>query len=157
MKLNFKKNEGKRHVVTYHRDNGTKTCMPADDFFIAHDLSHFAIEKTMGYKTAFYGMINGGIELFDFLDKQKREAMHFTDEAINAESMANLFLIDSNQGRIEGFHQLQNDVLRTGFPRAQSVMLTEEEIDTIRNYFSELLSQWYLLRPNEFLQLEIDV
>ena len=144
-------------MIIYFRSNGAKTWMNADDFFIAHDLSHYAIEKTLGYKTAFYGMINSGIELTDFLDKEKRNAMDFTDEAMYAESMANLFLIDNKQGKIENFNQLQQEALQTGFPKAKLLHLSEEQIDAIRNYLSQLLVQWSYLSSGESLQLEIDV
>ena len=157
MKLEFKKNRNKKHVIVYHRDNGTETWMYADDFFIAHDLSHYAIEKTLGYKTAFYGMINSGIELSDFLDKRKRDVMSFTNEAMNAESMANLFLMDKNQGRVADFNRLQQDVLHTTVPEVSPLQLTEVQIDSIRNRLVQLLSQWNQLKANQSLHLEIDV
>jgi hypothetical protein len=157
MTLEFKKNEGKKHVISYHRDDGTKEWMHADDFMIMHDLSHFAIEKTLGYKTAFYGMINRGIELTDFLDKTKREAMDLTSEAAYAESMANLFLMEIWQGRFENFNQVQQGTLHTSAPDVQPLNLLNDEIDAIRSCLVRLLHQWQKLQPGESIQLQIIV
>ncbi len=45
MLIQFTKNAGKPHILKYIRDNGTETWMPAEDFFIRHDLSHYVLEK----------------------------------------------------------------------------------------------------------------
>ncbi len=45
MQMRITKNSGKPHIIKYIRDNGTETWMYSDDFFVQHDLSHFAIES----------------------------------------------------------------------------------------------------------------
>jgi hypothetical protein len=44
MQLRITKNTGKPHTILFERDDGSETWMPADDFFVLHDLSHYAIE-----------------------------------------------------------------------------------------------------------------
>ncbi len=74
MKLLLTKCNDKKHVIKYLRDNGTETWMYSDDFFVIHDLSHFAIEKTLGYSSAFCGMLNNGVAIQDFEDRATRNA-----------------------------------------------------------------------------------
>jgi hypothetical protein len=157
MRLEFVKNEGKPHVIRYYRDNGTQTWMQADDFFIRHDLSHFAIESTLGYTTAFYGMINAGTELSDFTNKQKRDALSFTREAMLAETTANLFLMDLMQGRVNNFNKVQQEAMKTSVPSISPVSMNEEQINAVRNALRQLISQWENLPAGQMLLLDISL
>lgn len=157
MRIRLVKRKDGRHRSTYHRNDGSETWQLSDDFFIRHDLSHYAIEKTLGFKTAFYGMVNGGIEPADFLDRQKREAMKLTPEAFSAESMANLFLMDFFQGKVADFNGLQKETMRTSFPQSEFFELTNEEVENIRTLLQELLNRWQQLPPNGVIDLEIAV
>jgi hypothetical protein len=111
MLIRLSKHTGKPHVIKYIRDDGTETWMQADDFFVRHDLSHFALETVLGYKTAFNGMINSGMDIKDFENREKRRAMKVTDEAGYAENMANLFLGEVVQGNFEDFNAVQQQTL----------------------------------------------
>ncbi len=91
MLLQLTKNNNKPHIIKYIRDNATTTWMYCDDFFVRHDLSHYAIEKTLGYTTAFNGMKNNGMDIKNFEHREKGKAMHNTDEAWYGENMANFF------------------------------------------------------------------
>src|SRR5450432_346262 len=105
MKLQVTRNSDKPHVIKYTRDNGTATWMPANDFFVQHDLSHYAIEKTLHYRSAFMGMLNNGMDIKDFEDREKRNRMVVTQEAIHAENMANLFLMEVIQSDFDDFNE----------------------------------------------------
>lgn len=157
MKLQFVKNEGKPHVIRYYRDNGTQTWMHADGYFIRHDLSHFAVEKTLNYTTAFYGLISNGMAPDDFLTRDKRNAIVLTKEAMHAESLANLFLMDIAQEGTEDFNQMQQETMATSFPNAEPVSLTGEQIACVRQALSDLLLQWNKLPAGQSLNLEIAV
>ena len=106
MEMRITKNTAKAHVILYKRNNGTETWMPADDFFVRHDLSHYAIEKTLDYTTAFMGMLNAGMDIRDFENREKRKQLTITQEAWYAENMANLFLIEVSQGYFDNFNQV---------------------------------------------------
>src|SRR4051812_22099041 len=101
MLIRIKKNTGKPHNLSYTRDDGTSTWMQADDFFVKHDLSHYAIETCLHYRTAFNGMLNSGMDVGDFEDKEKRDRMNISAEAVYAENFANLFLAETMQGNFE--------------------------------------------------------
>ena len=51
MEMRITKNIDKPHIILYERNNGSHTWMYADEFFVMHDLSHYALENKLGYKT----------------------------------------------------------------------------------------------------------
>ena len=156
MELQITKNTAKPHIVLYKRDNGTETWMQADDYFVRHDLSHYAIEKTLGYSTAFMGMLNNGMDIRDFENREKRKQLTVTKEAWYAENMANLFLIEIAQGKFDDFNQVASSAfanMSLDFPAPQ---LSATAIDAIRKYLQELLQSWSNLPTGQTLVLSFD-
>ncbi len=131
--------------------------MHSDDFFVRHDLSHYAIESVLQYRTAFNGMINNGMDIKDFEDKEKRAILAVTDEAMYAENMANLFLIEIAQGEFADFNTVQKQAFVSFNNQYPAVTLPVEKIQAIRGYLRELLSQWQKLPGGETLVLTFDV
>jgi hypothetical protein len=154
MLVRFTKNMNKRHTIKYVRDNGSETWMQADDFFVQHDLSHFALEKALGYKTAFNGMINNGMDIKDFEDREKRKAMKITAEAAYAENMANLFLGELSQGELEDSNKVQQGTLQAISKEMPPLELTDDKICETREYLRELVKRWNELAPGQTLELE---
>jgi hypothetical protein len=105
--IQLTKNTGKPHIIKYIRDNGTPRGCTVMIFLCRHDLSHYAIETIIGYATAFNGMLNGGMDIKDFENREKRMAMQVTAEALYAENMSNLFLTEILQGEFEDFNAVQ--------------------------------------------------
>jgi hypothetical protein len=153
MKLYFTKNSTKKHIIRYVRDNGTTTWMYADEFFIRHDLSHYALEKILCYKTAFNGMINAGMEIKDFEDREKRLSITVTAEAMYAETMANLFLIEISQSEFEDF----NDVQKAAFTQFNHLYpetnIPSDKLTDIRALLLDLLEKWRTLPEEASLEL----
>ncbi len=157
MQILFTKNINKQNVIKYIRDNGTETWMYCDDFFIRHDLSHYALEKTLGYKTAFNGMLNAGMDIRDFDDKEKRAQLSVTAEAWYAENMANLFLIELAQGQFTDFNEVQQAAFVSFNQHYPPIRLQEDKIESVRIYLSELLAQWKALPAGETLELSFSL
>jgi hypothetical protein len=157
MVLAITKYSGKRHVIKYIRGNGTETWMYSDDFFVVHDLSHFALEKTLAYTTAFTGMLNNGTAIQDFEDRAKRNAMQLTKEAMYAENMANLFLMETVQGNFEDINTVIKDAFEAITRQYPAPVLTETEINSIRAYLRELLAQWNSLPAGKTMHLQFDI
>jgi len=154
MILQITKNVGKKHVTKYIRDNGTETWMHSDNFFVVHDLCHFALEKTLGYTTAFCGMLNSGISIQDFEDRDTRNAMSISKEAAYAENMANLFLMETRQGNFDNIHAVIKDAHETVTKNYPAPVLSDAEVENIRTYLRELLQQWTSLPEGNTMQLE---
>jgi hypothetical protein len=153
MKLQITKNEGKPHIILYQRDDGSATWMHADDYFVVHDLSHFAIEKMLRYKTAFMGMINNGMEIKDFENREKRKQIAVTNEAVYAENMANIFLMETVQGNVEDLNKISQDVFKPVNSTLSVPILADHEISSIRNYLKQLIKQWKELQSGETVNL----
>jgi hypothetical protein len=156
MKLQITKNNSKKHIVLYQRDDGSETWMHADDFFVHHDLSHYAIEKTLGYKTAFMGMLNNGMEIKDFENREKRKQIAIIKEAVYAENMANLFLMEIAQGSFEDFNKILQDSFKPMETNLSAPVLTEKEISSVRKYLSQLIAAWKELAAGERICLEYE-
>ncbi len=157
MQIRITKNTGKPHILKYIRDNGTETWMYADDFFVRHDLSHFALESVLEYKTAFNGMLNSGMDIKDFEDKQKRAELNVTAEAWYAENMANLFLMEIVQGDFADFNKVQQEAFVSFNHQYPVITLPEDKIKETRNYLRQLLTQWKELPSGQTLELIFSV
>ena len=127
--------------------------MASDDFFIRHDLSHYAIETILQFKTAFYGMIQNGMDIRDFENKEKRKALLITAEAWYAENMANLFLMETKNGNFEDFNSISSQTLAEMNLPFPALLLNEDDLNTIRNYLQQLLFQWNQLPTGDTLRL----
>lgn len=71
------------------RENGTHTAGtigPADGYGPVHDLTHYAIEQTLGINEGFLGLVASGWEIADF--EVKGTAARLPDEAYFAEVAA---------------------------------------------------------------------
>lgn len=157
MQICFTKHTGKQHVIKYIRDNGTETWMYCDDFFIRHDLSHYALEKILGYKTAFNGMLNAGMDIHDFEDREKRAKMSVTAEAWYAENLANLFLIEIGQGLFADFNEVQQAAFVSFHQQYPPVTLADDQIKAVRDHLTELLEKWKALPSGETLAVTFNL
>ncbi len=156
MELRITKNKDKPHIILYKRDDGSETWMYSDDFFVVHDLSHFVIEKTLGYKTAFMGMLNNGMNVKDFENREKRKQIKVTDEGAHAENMANLFLMEVAQGNLEDFNKTVVESFKSINKTATAPALSNNEITLIRNYFRVLINDWKALPIGQTMHLVFD-
>lgn len=154
MQLRITKHTDKPHVLLYRRDDGTETWMAADEFFVRHDLSHYALEKALGYTTAFMGMLNKGMEIKDFEDRSKRKAMRLSEQAVYAENMANLFLMEYAQGQLTDFNSVLSSAFNPMGTAAKPLDLTDEQLHAVRTLFSRLLHDWRVLGPGQIMVLE---
>ncbi len=153
MLIRIKKNTGRLHNLSYTRDDETATWMQGDDYLVQHDLSHYAIESILQYRTAFNGMLNDGMDIRDFEDKEKRDRLIVTAEAVYAENLANLFLVEIMQGNFEDFNAVQQTAFISFGKQYDPVTLSLENIETIRAFLRQLLKQWEELPVGETLAL----
>ncbi|MEP6747051.1 MAG: hypothetical protein ABJB86_04965 [Bacteroidota bacterium] len=154
MLLLITKNENKPHIIRYKRDDGTDTWMKTDEYFVRHDISHYAPEKTLGYKTAFMAMLNNGMDIQDFENREKRLKLTITREACYAENMANLFLMETTQGNSGNFNQLLTSAFTNMQQPFSAPVLGDDEIDSVKKYLKELIHQWNELPVGETMRLE---
>src|SRR5579862_9150992 len=61
-------------------------------FFALHDLTHFAVETTLGYRRGFFGLIAEGWDIEETGGKGKRGAL--PGEALEVEQLVGLFFTE---------------------------------------------------------------
>src|SRR5262245_10963008 len=68
--IKFTKKRDGSVVSRFERADGTTTWLRKDGpnawFFVAHDLTHYAVETILGYRRGFYGLVAEGWDLSDF-------------------------------------------------------------------------------------------
>src|SRR5262245_49019933 len=89
-------NSRRGYVLTCLRDDGTMTyARPKHGpFFAQHDLRHYAVETTLKFRDAFYGLIEQGRSIPSF--DQPGSARTLPPQAIHAEFVVGL--LDSDTG-----------------------------------------------------------
>lgn len=152
MEINFTKKPGSEHIISCKRIDGSVTWMKSSSFFVTHDICHYAVETTLRLKKAFYGMLAGGTSINDFELPKEQRTFELTDEALLAEHLVNLLVIEYNQGRVENFA----DTIRTSYEIKDEVLaeLKNGGTDKIRDYFRSLMEKWNGIKVEETLQLE---
>jgi len=160
MQIEFTKNSHKPCIFKITRADGSQTWSKFEHLFHAHhDLMHYALETTLGYTQAFYGIINSGYDIQDFeLPKNERPkellSKNLPQEALWAEILIGLLQAEHFQKmpKEDFFDTLAFSCKEKGweFP----AHITANEINTIRNRFEDLWLQWQNLEDGKTLNLE---
>ena len=157
MKIQIKKRANSKHIISYVRDGLEPYWIEADNFLVLHDLCHFAIETTLGYKTAFLGLVNSGINPSDFEDKEKRDSLNLSNEAWYAEHLANLFLIEYAQGAFENINEIFKQCMLEHNPNVAIKQFSNAEIEAIRTSLYHLIDNWNMVEEGNFFSLEFTI
>ena len=142
-------------TVTWQRQRGQLGAV-----FPPHDLTHFAVETTLGYSHAFYGLLADGWEIADFAKPWPRGPIPL--EALEVELIVGVFDADRrnltrwNADEFEA-HAISYVAARAAMKHeaiAQPRALTQEQIDAVRATRDALLRRWSELAPGEEMVLE---
>ena len=152
MKVQFKKKR-ERHIIAYQREGMNEQWIEADAFLVLHDLSHYAVEKTLGYQQAFWGLVKSGAHHRDFEQRETRKKLLVSDEAWYAESLANLFLMERAQGIFDDFNKVLEETLQTTLPQIPPMSLSAGQLSAIRTFYNDLVDQWKGLEEDGILTL----
>ena len=153
MKIVFTKTDRDEHVFSCIRKDHSTTWQHVSPFFMMHDLCHYAVETTLALKNAFFGIVASGIDITNFdLPKEQRN-IQLTEEAIFAEHLVNLFVIDNTQGKMENLIEIFTDVYDVKKGSKLLNHITEEKMDKIRKTYNDLLEQWKSTPVSESLNL----
>jgi hypothetical protein len=120
--------------------------------FALHDLTHFAVETTLGYENGFFGLVKQGWEMEAVTGKGARGRL--PPEALVVEAIVGLFDAERACGAIwtgDEFNQFARLRAEEGAPLR---LLTNDEIKRISACRSELFERWRALANGERLELE---
>ena len=124
-------------------------------FFALHDLTHFAVESTLGLR-GFFGLVAEGWDLEDTTGKGSRGAL--PREAVEVEYIVGSFDTERASGTLLTADEF-NDfaaIHASSCGRTATRRLTDEEIASVRARRGELFSQWLTLLPGATLELRYE-
>lgn len=143
--------------MTCVRQNDTCTGQKIDGFFVGHDLGHYAIETTLGLRSAFFGMLARGWDIEDFGTPWPRGP--FPPDALH-----DLTLTENLAGLLDREHQsipecgveelnrlLGECLMQVGQTLRRP--LTATELTRIRATRGELEARWEALPPGATMEL----
>jgi hypothetical protein len=115
--------------------------------FTHHDLTHFAVETTLGYKQGFFGSIASGWDIEDTTGKGTRGPL--PEEAGEVESVVGLFDAERAAGTLWTADEFANSA-----PRRMTRSLDEAAIRAIRSARAHLFRRWAEVEIGGKLELQ---
>ncbi|WP_347922337.1 hypothetical protein [Pontimicrobium sp. SW4] len=158
MTITLKKSTTKSSILTIVRSDGSSTWSKLHRGLETHDLAHYAVESTLKFNKAFYGIINDGYTVADFeLPKEQRpfavrvENLH--PDAIITEHIVNMLEVELlNSGFNDHFIEALKNILKVNnleFPNN----LNENTLKQIRTTYHKLYNQWLALTDDQELKI----
>jgi uncharacterized C2H2 Zn-finger protein len=115
--------------------------------FTHHDITHFAVETTLGYEQGFFGLIASGWDIEDTTGMGARGPL--PDEAGEVESVVGLFDSERGSGTL-----WTPDEFAQFAPRRLTRTLDEAAIQGIRSSRGDLFRRWAGVEIGGKLELE---
>jgi hypothetical protein len=159
--IRIKKNEDGSASLACVRSDGSTTWQRQNGqlgaVFPPHDLTHYAIEQTLGYDRAFYGLIAEGWEMADFGSPWPRGSV--PEQARVVEALVGAFDLERMTGQrssTDEFNQHVRFALERGGITANARRLTDEELARVREARADLFKRWWDVEAGSTLELEFN-
>ncbi len=156
MTIRFTKGRNKPDTLTCRRDDGSCT-WTALNLPPAHDLGHYALETTLGFRHAFFGLLAQGWDIQDFgrPDPKTGRKPTIPPEVIQAEALVGLLDMERRSGH-PPTHGIFMEMLASvgaglGVP---APALDAAQLEAIRARHAALLRRW--AETAEGTSLELD-
>ena len=146
-------------VLELRRADGTRTWQkragPTAEFFAAHDLTHYAVESTLGLADAFLGLVARGWALPDFAAPWPRGPLPAT--ARFAEVLVGQLDLERRTGVAATADGVNAEVARyfADRPAPDPRPVTEAEVQAMRRAADALLARWARVAPGGELRLDV--
>jgi hypothetical protein len=159
--LKFSKTRDGAPVLSITRRDGSVAWQKQHAFFPVHDLTHYAIETTLGLRQAFWGMMADGWEFSDFGTPWPRGPMPNVAEALLAEVSAGWFDRFGSPGTDDDLTVAELNTHLAEYcaqhGAAPPRTITGDEFARIRAMREDLAARWHALGPREAMELEFTV
>ena len=162
MLILFKKSRTSQGVLYCTRGDGSQSWSKMHPGLELHDLAHYVVESHLGYRNAFFGLIEQGHEIGDFeLPREQRpqalQPAKLPVEAIYAEYIVNQLQTDyATGGTTSVFLDTLNNTLQTkGLPFPEG--LDQHLVNLLRVKYRALVYQWMTLPPGQALEFQLDL
>ena len=139
-------------TVTWQRHQGRQ-----GHYFPLHDLTHYAVETTLGFRRGFFGLIADGWDIEDTGGKGGRGPL--PEEALLVEQLVGLISLGRGSEGPWTADEL-DDQLRRVTPDSALVAaarLSEERLGQVLASLTELVASWALVEPGGTMTLSFDL
>lgn len=146
MRIEIEKRPDGSGVLRCIRADGSITWQKQKNYsayFALHDVTHFAVETTLGYRRGFFGLLAEGWDMADIGGKGARGKL--PDEAIEVERIVGLFDRERASKAIWSAEEFNAFAPR---------ILSEDEIASVRSTRTELIRRWSRVLPGGKLELK---
>ncbi|PTM08884.1 MAG: hypothetical protein DA407_06990 [Bacteroidetes bacterium] len=159
MIITLKKMVNKPSILTIVRNDTTSTWSKLHRGLETHDLAHYAVESTLKFTKAFYGLINEGYTVADFeLPKEQRpfalrpENLH--PEAIITEHIVNMLEVELLNSGFNNklIEELEVILKNNSFSIPEN--LNRNTLNIIRETYHKLYNQWLVLEDGQELNIK---
>src|SRR5581483_4280261 len=141
-------------VLRCERADGSVTWQrhPAKNsrFFPPHDLTHYAVETTLGLRQAFYGLVADGWDLSDFGHPWPRGRL--PAEANVAEFLVGCLDLERSAGELQSIQEVNAAGLRQCGDAWRPI--TDDQLTRTRTLAHALIAQWAALPADGEIALE---
>jgi hypothetical protein len=157
LKIRLTKGRDGPSTIACTRPDGTSTWMRVQDFFPLHDLTHYAVESTLGLDRAFYGLILSGWNITDF--GLPGAASRTPAEAVHAEHFVSILQREFFSRDLKSVDEFNDEMaaFSNGMGPTLARTVTEEELTEMRAKVHELSNRWRSLVPGESMEVEFRV
>ncbi|HEV8216638.1 MAG TPA: hypothetical protein VGP95_12405 [Gemmatimonadaceae bacterium] len=136
--------------VTWQRQDGKLGL-----FFPLHDLTHYAVETTLGFSRAFYGLLADGWDISDF-GKPEHKGVDLPEAGLT-ELIVGFFDLERATGHLIDATDVNEKIATYYLSKHQhrpDFQIDQNQVDRIRTLRSELFTRWNDLPAGETLALE---
>lgn len=148
--IELKKISVDRAALSCQRADGTVTWSRVSAFFPTHDLTHYAVESTLGFRHGFFGLIAEGWHLADFT--QPGVAARLPREALVAENIVGHVERLGTEMPLEEFQSALDDTLAAH--KLPPFELSLEGYERLAETRRALLADWAALPVGETLTVD---
>src|ERR1700730_9524990 len=159
--IRIKKGTDGRTALSCIRADGTTTWQRQEGaqatFFPKHDLTHYAVETTLGHRQGFYGLVSAGWDFSDFGHPWARRRL--PAEASISEMIVGVLDLErriDERASVEELNQkLAEYASENSLPQQRE--LTEEDLARVRAKRAEMFARWDAVRPGDALEIPFEV
>ena len=148
MIIRITKGKNRPNTLTCVRDDGSVTWQANAPFFAYHDVIHYAVETTLGYKEAFYGLLAQGRDIDSFGTRNGVKDVYTVEEGW-AETIVGMLQWPS-LSEAEFFDMLASHCSEHNLTIPP---ITSEQLAQIRTQIHELHQRWEQVPEGESLEL----
>ncbi len=145
-------------TMTIERDDGTSTWQTGTAFFVAHDITHFAVESTLSIANAFFGLINQGWDIASFAEKARgsAKARPLPSEAHFVEILVGILDMQRADATLSDQMVIEHAEAACKKSSITSLTLIPEQVSEIKETRDRALYEYGRLGPGRTLALRLD-